>query len=303
MFIISEEVRQALLEGRPVLALESTIISHGMPYPQNVETALEIEMLVRSEGAIPATCAVISGKATVGINPSEIEMLGKAGLSVTKISRRDFPYVMSKGMHGACTVAGTMILAAKAGVKMFATGGIGGVHRGAQQTFDISADLQELSHTSVAVVSAGAKLILDIPLTLEYLETMGVPVIGYQTDAFPGFYCRETPYAVDYRLESPEEVAQFLQHKWQFGLQGGVLITNPVPQAFALPLSEMEQTIAQALADAEAKGIKGKLLTPFLLARLEQLTQGSSLRTNIALVKNNAQVGAKIARALTRLTA
>jgi pseudouridylate synthase len=293
------QIHEAIQAGQAVVALESTIISHGMPYPQNVETALEIEALVRAEGAIPATCAIIGGVPKVGISMDEIDQLGKAGQKVVKVSRRDFPWVMSQGVHGATTVAGTMILAAMAGVKIFATGGIGGVHRGAQESFDISADLQELSKTSVAVISAGAKLILDIGLTLEYLETMGVPVIGYQTNAFPGFYCRETHFKTDYRLDEAAAIANFLHQKWQFGLDGGVLIANPVPLEYALPLSSMEATIQQAITEAHQRNIKGKEITPFLLAQIQHLTQGSSLQTNIALVKNNAKLAAHIACALS----
>jgi pseudouridylate synthase len=292
---IPDALRVAIAEGQPVVALESTIISHGMPYPQNVETALEIEAIIRAEGAIPATCAIINGVPKVGITPDEITQLGKAGQGVIKVSRRDFSYVMMQKKLGATTVAATMILAEKAGVRLFATGGIGGVHRGAERTFDISADLQELAKTSVAVVSAGAKSILDLGLTLEYLETMGVPVLGYQTPNFPSFFCRESGLGVDYQLDTPLALAQFLRTKWQFGLAGGVLIANPVPHEYALPYSEMEATIVQAIAEADQKKIGGKALTPFLLARIEQLTQGGSLKTNIELVKNNAVLASRIA--------
>jgi pseudouridylate synthase len=295
---IPQELQISIGSGQPVVALESTIISHGMPYPQNVETALEIEALVRASGAIPATCAVINGVPKVGITTDEIEQLGKAGHAVIKVSRRDLPYVMMQKKLGATTVAGTMILAAKAGVHIFATGGIGGVHRGAEHTFDISADLQELAKTNVAVVSAGAKSILDLGLTLEYLETMGVPVLGYQTNELPSFFCRESGLGVDYQLDTPEAIAQFLRTKWAFDLNGGVLIANPVPQAFALNYAEMEATITEAIRDAEAQNIAGKALTPFLLGRIERLTDGGSLKTNIALVKNNAVLASKIAMAL-----
>jgi pseudouridylate synthase len=292
---ISEEVKAALAHGQPVLALESTIISHGMPYPQNVETALEIEQIVRSKGAIPATCGIISGRLVAGLSRAEIEYLGKKGHEVAKVSRRDIPYLVSKKMDGATTVAGTMIIAEMAGIRVFATGGIGGVHRGAQQTLDISADLQELAQTKVAVISAGAKAILDLPLTLEYLETMGVPVLGYQTDQFPCFFSRTSGLQVDFRLDTPKEIADFLQVKWDMGLKGGALIGNPVPEAFALDHDAMEAVIADAVRQAEQKGKKGKALTPFLLAAIERMTGGNSLKTNIALVKNNAELGAAIA--------
>ena len=294
MISISETVKAALQNGSPVVALESTIISHGMPYPRNVETALRVEQTIRDAGAIPATCAIINGQLKAGLTTDEIEILGRSGLSVTKASRRDLPYLISQKMHGATTVASTMIIAHKAGIRIFATGGIGGVHRGAATTMDISADLQELAHTPVAVVCAGVKSILDIGLTLEYLETYGVPVIGFGTDEFPAFYSRESGFGVDCRLDSPEEVAALLRAKWVVDQQGGVVIANPVPVAFSQNAEEMEDIIQQALLEARQKGIKGKAITPFLLARIEQLTGGESLQTNIELVCNNATLAAKI---------
>jgi pseudouridylate synthase len=294
---LSQEIKES---GLPKVALESTIISHGMPYPQNVETALEIEALVRTHGCTPATCAIIHGVPQVGLSTDEIAQLGKAGQSVTKVSRRDFPWVMSQKQHGATTVAGTMILAEKAGIRIFATGGVGGVHRGAETNFDISADLQELAKTSVAVVSAGAKSILDLSLTLEYLETMGVPVLGYQTQAFPSFYCRESGLSCDYAMPDAASIAAFLATKWQFELEGGVLVANPVPVEYALPYSEMENIIKAAIQDAQQFGINGKKLTPYLLGRIKELTGGNSLKTNIALVKNNAILACQIAKSLSQ---
>ncbi|ADN74594.1 Indigoidine synthase A family protein [Ferrimonas balearica DSM 9799] len=295
---IHPEVAEAIANNRPVVALESTIISHGMPYPQNVETALKVEQTVRDAGAIPATIAIIKGRLTVGLTEEQVEFLGKEGLSVTKASRRDIPFIVAAGKTGATTVASTMILAAMAGIKVFATGGIGGVHRGAQQTFDISADLQELANTDVAVVCAGAKSILDLGLTREYLETFGVPVVGYQTDCLPAFYTRESDFSIDYRLDSSEAIATALNAKWGMGLKGGVVIANPIPEQYAMPKADIDAAIAQALAEAEQQGVGGKESTPFLLARVCELTGGNSLDSNIQLVLNNARLASGIARDL-----
>jgi len=292
---LSPEVRAALQENRPVVALESTIIAHGMPYPKNVETALLVEKTLREAGATPATCAIISGKLVAGLSTVEIELLGKEGASIPKASRRDLAYLVSQGKHGATTVASTMIVAQLAGIRIFATGGIGGVHRGAATTMDISADLQELAQTPVAVVSAGAKSILDLGLTLEYLETMGVPVVGYRTKEFPAFYTRHSGFGVDFRLDSAAEIAHLLKTKWALGLRGGVLIANQVPEEFQLDAHLMEKTIAEAVAEAERQSIRGKAITPFLLTKIESLTGGRSLETNIELVLNNARLGGAIA--------
>jgi pseudouridine-5'-phosphate glycosidase len=290
----SPETEAALQSQRPVVALESTIIAHGMPYPQNVETALLVEKTVRNAGAIPATCAILGGKLKAGLTPDEIEYLGKNGSSIPKASRRDLAYLLSKQLNGATTVASTMIIAHLAGIRIFATGGIGGVHRGATTTMDISADLQELAHTPVAVVSAGAKSILDLGLTLEYLETMGVPVIGYQTSDFPAFYTRKSGFKVDFQLDTPQEIAHLLRTKWTLDPRGGALIANPVPEINQLDADLMENTITEAVAEAERLAIRGKALTPFLLSKMEQLTGGRSLQTNIALVLNNARLAAEI---------
>lgn len=298
---VSEEVRQAILDHRPVVALESTIISHGMPYPQNVETALLVEKTVRENGAVPATIAILSGKLCVGISGDQIEYLGRKGLQVNKASRRDLPVLLSRGEDGATTVATTMIAAAMAGLRVFATGGIGGVHRGAENTMDISADLEELAQTDVSVICAGAKSILDLGLTLEYLETKGVPVIGYQTEELPAFYCRKSAFKVDYRMDTPEEIAAALHVKTLCGLKGGMLIANPIPEAYAMPESQMDQCISQAVEEAKLAGIKGKYITPFLLDRIKTLTDGQSLAANIQLVLNNAKLGAEIAVALCKL--
>lgn len=298
MISLSTEVRNALDNRQPVVALESTIIAHGMPYPRNVETAMLVEETVRSRGAIPATCAIIEGKLRAGLAANELELLGREGASIPKASRRDLPYLVSKGMHGATTVASTMIIARLAGIRVFATGGIGGVHRGANITMDISADLQELAQTPVAVVSAGAKSILDLGLTLEYLETHGVPVIGFGTSEFPAFYTRKSGYSVDYRLDTPEEIAHLLDAKWQMGLTGGAVIANPVPVEFQMDADVIEKTIREAVQEAEKTGVKGKRITPFLLARIEELTGGKSLETNIRLVLNNAGLAADISRSL-----
>jgi len=295
---LSPEVQEALAAGLPVVALESTIIAHGMPFPKNVETALRVEQTVRATGAVPACCAIIGGKLKAGLSTAEIELLGRRGAGVPKASRRDIPWLVSQGLDGATTVASTMIIAHLAGIRVFATGGIGGVHRGATSTMDISADLQELARTPVAVICAGAKSILDLELTLEYLETFGVPVLGYQTDEFPAFYTRRSGFRVDYRIDTPGAVARLLQTKWDMGLQGGVIVANPVPEAYQLDPVVMEQAIAAALADAEHAGIKGKAVTPFLLARVEQLTGGQSLAANIELVCNNARLAGEIANQL-----
>lgn len=296
--VCSPEVRAAVEDGRPVVALESTIIAHGMPYPQNVETARRVENIVRAGGAIPATCAIIEGRLKAGLSAAEIEHLGEHGHQIPKASRRDLAYLISQRQHGATTVASTMIIAHLAGIRIFATGGIGGVHRGAPQTFDISADLQELGHTPIAVVSAGAKSILDLGLTLEYLETLGVPVIGYKTTDFPAFYAKSSGFNVDFRLDAPSDVAQLLRTHWQLPHAGGVLIANPAPEAWQMDATAIQHTIEQAIILADRQGIKGKALTPFLLSKIEQLTGGKSLETNIELVCHNAQLGAAIAVAL-----
>ncbi len=295
---LSPEVDKALREGRAVVALESTIISHGMPYPQNVETALRVEQTIRDNGAVPATVAVIGGRLKAGCTPEEIEYLGKKGQAVTKASRRDLPVLIARGEDGATTVTTTMIIAAMAGIKVFATGGIGGVHRGAQQTFDISADLEELASTPVMVICAGAKSILDLGLTLEYLETKGVPVIGYGTDELPAFYTRHSGFGVDYRIDTPEELAAMFQAKLDCGLKGGVLVTNPIPEQFSMPKDVIDRAIEQALHEADEQGIHGKQTTPFLLARIKDLTGGDSLAANIQLVLNNARLAARTAVAM-----
>ena len=300
---IAPEVDSALKEGRPVVALESTIISHGMPYPQNVETAVNVENIIRSEGAVPATIAVIGGKMKVGLSRQELEYLGKKGMAVTKASRRDLPSLAAKKMDGATTVASTMIIAAMAGIKIFATGGIGGVHRGAETTMDISADLEELGRTDVTVVCAGAKSILDIGLTLEYLETKGVPVLGYGTDELPAFYCRESGFGVDYRVDTPEELAATIKAKHDMGVHGGILVGNPIPKQYEMPKAMADRAIDIAVKMAEENGIKGKQLTPFLLALVKEMTGGMSLDSNIQLVYNNARVAAKTAVALAVLEA
>lgn len=297
---VAPEVHSALSQGKPVVALESTIISHGMPYPKNVETALAVEAIVRDNGAIPATIAVIGGKITVGINREEIEYLGKKGLSVTKASRRDLPLLLACGEDGATTVAATMIGAHLAGVRVFATGGIGGVHRGAETTMDISADMEELAQTSVMVVCAGAKSILDLGLTLEYLETKGVPVIGYQTEELPAFYTRRSGFNVDCRLNTPREIAAVFQAKMDCGLAGGMLVTNPIPEEYAMDFDTINKAIENALDEAKKLNIKGKEITPFLLDKIQKLTGGESLESNIRLVYNNAALGAKISCALSK---
>ena len=292
---ISPEVRQALAEGKPVVALESTIISHGMPYPKNVETALLVEKTIRENGAVPATIAIIGGRLKAGLSPDEIEYLGKAGPKVAKASRRDLAAIVARGADGATTVTTTMIIAHMAGIKVFATGGIGGVHRGAEVTMDISADLEELGSTPVMVVCAGAKSILDLGLTLEYLETKGVPVIGYGTDELPAFYTRRSGFGVDYRVNSPEELATMFKAHLALGMKGGMLVTNPIPEEYAMDKAVIDAAIEQALSDAKAAGIHGKETTPFLLAKVVELTGGDSLESNIRLVLNNATVAAKTA--------
>ena len=295
---ISPEVQEALKAGKPVVALESTIISHGMPYPQNVETALKVEQTIRENGAVPATIAIIGGQLKAGCTPEEIEYLGKKGQAVIKASRRDLPVLIARKADGATTVTTTMIIASMAGIRVFATGGIGGVHRGAQQTFDISADLEELAQTPVMVVCAGAKSILDLGLTLEYLETKGVPVIGYGTEELPAFYTRHSGFKVDYRIDTPEELAAAFKAKMDCGLKGGLLVTNPIPEEFSMPKEEIDKAIEQALREMDEAGIHGKQCTPFLLAKVKDLTGGESLASNIQLVLNNARLAAKTAKAL-----
>ena len=295
---ISDEVQAALAESLPVVALESTIISHGMPYPHNVETALLVEDKVREHGAVPATIAILNGRLCAGLDKDHIEAIGRASTNAVKVSRRDIPFMLqNKNSIGATTVAATMIIAELAGIRVFATGGIGGVHRGAETTMDISADLSELGKTSVAVVCAGAKSILDIGLTREYLETQGVPVIGYQTDVWPAFYTRRTEFPVDYRLDSPQSIASVLKSKWSVGLEGGVVIAAPVPKAYAMDEDLMQTAISRALQEMDDRGITGKDTTPFLLERIVAITGGDSLQTNIQLVLNNAGIAADIASA------
>ncbi|WP_225758393.1 pseudouridine-5'-phosphate glycosidase [Leclercia sp. Marseille-Q4284] len=298
---ISPEVQDALNNNKPIVALESTIISHGMPFPQNAQTALEVEDAIRQQGVIPATIAIIGGVMKVGLSKEEIELLGREGHAVTKVSRRDLPFVVAAGINGATTVASTMIIAAMAGIKIFATGGIGGVHRGAEHTFDISADLQELAKTNVAVVCAGAKSILDLGLTTEYLETNGVPLIGYQTQSLPAFFCRSSPFEVSIRLDSAEAIARAMAVKWQTGLNGGLVIANPIPEQFAMAEETINAAIDQAVREAEEQGVTGKASTPFLLARVAELTGGDSLKSNIQLVFNNARLACDIAKAYQRM--
>ena len=298
---VAPEVQKALDEGRPVVALESTIISHGMPYPQNVETALNVEKIIRDNGAVPATIAVIKGRLKAGLSPEEIDYLGKTGTAVAKASRRDLPVLVAQGKDGATTVTTTMIIAHMAGIQVFATGGIGGVHRGAQQTFDISADLEELAHTPVMVVCAGAKSILDLGLTLEYLETHGVPVIGYGTEELPAFYTRKSGFKVDYRIDTPAELAKAFYVKQDMGLGGGMLVTNPIPEEFSMNHEIINKAIDEAVEEANKLGIHGKETTPFLLAKIKDLTGGDSLASNIQLVYNNARLAAKTAGELCKL--
>lgn len=298
--VLSEEVRQAVEQGKPVVALESTIISHGMPYPQNVETALNVEKVIKDQGAVPATIAILNGIITVGANAEQIDYLGKRGKDITKVSRRDMAAVIAKKMDGATTVTTTMIAANMAGVKVFATGGIGGVHRGAEKTMDISADLEELANTEVLVVCAGAKSILDIGLTLEYLETKGVPVIGYQTSELPAFYTRKSGFSVDYRMDTPEEIARAFRIKQELGLRGGMLVANPIPEDYSMDFDVINNAINKAVAEAEKLGIHGKATTPFLLDKVKSITGGDSLKSNIELVYNNARLASQIAISLCK---
>lgn len=300
--LFSPEVAAARAAGKPIVALESTIISHGMPYPQNVHTAREVEQVIRDAGAVPATIAIIGGKICVGLSEDQLETLGSSPDAI-KVSRRDLPYVLAQARLGATTVAATMICAELAGIEVFVTGGIGGVHRGAETSFDISADLQELAQTSVAVVCAGVKSILDIGLTLEYLETHGVPVLAVGQPGFPAFFTRDSGFKADFQLDSPEEQAAFIRTKRQLGLKGGVVVSNPVPAESAMAPDEIDAIIHQALGEAQQQAVTGKQVTPFLLARIKELTGGRSLATNIALVKHNALVGARLAVALHHKTA
>ena len=298
---VKPEVAEALAAGKPVVALESTIISHGMPYPQNVKTALEVEQIIRDNGAVPATIAIIGGRLKAGLTPEEIEYFGKKGTAIRKASRRDLAVLCARGEDGATTVTTTMMIAHMAGISIFATGGIGGVHRGAETTMDISADLEELAQTPVMVICAGAKSILDLGLTLEYLETKGVPVIGYGTEELPAFYTRRSGFGVDYRVDSPEELAKTFRVSKDLGLRGGMLVTNPIPQEYAMPLETINAAIDQAIAECNAKGIHGKDTTPFLLARVAEITGGDSLASNIRLVYNNAALAAKTAAAFCQM--
>ncbi len=292
---IAPEVAEALANGKPVVALESTIISHGMPYPQNVETALAVEKIIRECGAVPATIAVLGGRLKAGLSAEEIDYLGRTGLKVTKASRRDLPVLVALGKDGATTVTTTMMIANMAGISVFATGGIGGVHRGAETTMDISADLEELSQTPVMVVCAGAKSILDLGLTLEYLETKGVPVIGYGTSELPAFYTRSSGFNVDYRMDTPAEIAAAFMAQRDMGLKAGMLVTNPIPEEYAMDANVINGAIDMAVAEAARKGIHGKETTPFLLAKIKDITGGDSLDSNIQLVFNNARLAAKVA--------
>ncbi|MBG9449544.1 pseudouridine-5'-phosphate glycosidase [Cytobacillus firmus] len=295
----SEEVVEAKKANKPVVALESTIISHGMPYPQNVQTAKEVEEIIRKNGAVPATIAILNGKIKIGLSDEELEFLAQSK-DVEKASRRDLPYLVAKKKNGATTVAATMICAELAGIEVFVTGGIGGVHREAETTMDISADLQELAMTNVAVICAGAKSILDIGLTLEYLETHGVPVVGFETDVLPAFYTRTSPFSVNYRVDHVEEAAEMIRTKWELGLRGGVVIANPIPEKDAMEEALITGVIETALKEANENNIAGKKVTPFLLGKVKELTEGRSLTANIALVKHNAEVGSKIAVSLNK---
>lgn len=296
---LSAEVEKALKEGRPVVALESTIISHGMPYPANVETARKVEQLVRDRGAVPATIAILDGKLKAGLSDEEIEFLGQA-TDVIKASRRDIPYIVSQGKNGGTTVGATMVVAALAGIKVFATGGIGGVHRGAEHTMDISADLEELGRTDVVVVCAGAKAILDLGLTLEYLETKGVPVLGFKTDRLPAFWTNTSEFPVDYRVDNAKQVAEIADTKWNLDLRGGVLVANPIPAEHSMDADFINNAIQDALKEADAEGIHGKETTPFLLSKIKDITEGKSLESNIELVYNNARVASDIAVELAK---
>ena len=298
---VNPEVAQAVREGKPVVALESTIISHGMPYPQNVETALNVEKIIRDNGAVPATIAIIGGRLKAGLTPEEIEYFGKKGTAIHKASRRDLAVLCAEGEDGATTVTTTMIIAHMAGINVFATGGIGGVHRGAETTMDISADLEELAHTPVMVVCAGAKSILDLGLTLEYLETHGVPVLGYQTEELPAFYTRQSGFGVDYRVDSPEQLAKIFKTQNDLALGGGILVTNPIPKEYSMPKAVIDAAIDEAISECNAKGIHGKETTPFLLAKVAELTGGDSLASNIRLVYNNAALAARTAAEYCKL--
>lgn len=298
---VAPEVVKALEENKPVVALESTIISHGMPYPQNVETALKVEQVIRDNGAVPATIAMIGGRLKAGLSKEEIEYLGKTGYDVPKVSRRDLPIIVAKSMDGATTVATTMIIASLAGIKIFATGGVGGVHRGAETTMDISADLEELAMTPVMVICAGAKSILDLGLTLEYLETKGVPVIGYGTKELPAFYTRKSGFGVDYELDTPKELAEAFHVKQEIGLKGGMLVTNPIPEEYSMEPDVINKAIDEAIEESKRQGIHGKDTTPFLLAKVKEITGGDSLDSNIQLVLNNARLAAKTAVELCKL--
>ena len=295
--VFSDEVASAKARGAPIVALESTIIAHGMPYPQNVETARAVEDIIRSGGAVPATIAILGGAMKVGLNDSELERFGKDGASIRKVSTRDLPHAVALKSDGATTVASTMRIAAMAGIRVFGTGGIGGVHRGAERSFDISADMMEFAESNVAVVTAGAKAILDLALTLETLETLGVPVVGYGTDDFPAFYSRASGHAAPMRCDTPEEVAGLMKAKWSMGLKGGVVVANPIPLEHEIQAAEIAPIIEKALAEAARQNISGKNVTPFLLARLAEVTGGRSLKANMALVRHNARVGAEIAKA------
>ncbi len=297
---IHPDVIEALLSKKPVVALESTIISHGMPYPENVNMALKVEQIIRNEGAVPATIAILNGIIKVGLTKDEIEFLAKEK-DVLKVSKRDFGFAISQKRTGATTVSATMLVAKMAGIKIFATGGIGGVHRGAQETFDISRDLEELANIDVAVVCAGAKSILDLGLTLEYLETKGVEVLGYQTKELPAFYSRESGFNLDYNMSSPEEIAALLHAKWSLGLSGGAVIANPIPKEFSMDSQEIKAVIDQALVSASEQGIKGKDTTPYLLSKVKEMTHGESLTANLELVYNNARLAAQIAKAYSKL--
>lgn len=298
---VAPEVAEALKTGKPVVALESTIISHGMPYPQNVETALNVERIIRENGAVPATIAIIGGRLKAGLSREEIDYLGRTGYAVTKASRRDLPVLVAKGMDGATTVTTTMMIAHMAGISVFATGGIGGVHRGAETTMDISADLEELAQTPVMVICAGAKSILDLGLTLEYLETKGVPVIGFGTEELPAFYTRHSGFGVDYEIDTPEELAAAFKAQRSMGLRTGMLVTNPIPEEYSMDAGVINAAIDKAVAEANGKGIRGKETTPFLLAKIKDITGGDSLASNIQLVYNNARLAAKTAAALRKL--
>lgn len=293
---LGKHIEEAIKNNLPIVALESTIISHGMPYPENVETAQKCEEMVRQNGAVPATIAIIKGEAVVGLSPEEIDYIGRKGFEVVKVSRRDLPYVLTKKLDGATTVSATMILAEKAGIHVFATGGIGGVHRKAEITMDISADLEELANTNVCVVCAGAKAILDLEKTLEYLETKGVLVLGYGTDILPAFYTKTSPYPVNYRVDTPDEISEILKTKWELGLNGGVLVTNPIPDEYSLDEEIMNKAIEEALKEMDALEITGKKVTPYLLGKIKDLTGGESLKSNIQLVLNNCALASLIAK-------